>query len=185
MKRIPEALKTKLKLREGKKMIKKSTMSEILEPLSYAFNKRMNDKTFDVYYESLKDCEEEILKRAVYLIIKTNVHFPTIAEVLSFYQREKEATYPYKPVFEVDIDYLSKCLKTGNLANKICALYFKTRLLRLKRSGWDKREANNLITLAFELQKKLFEGKVDKDEIFIELIKYFPTEEVEKIVKEV
>lgn len=65
--------------------------AELITALGVSFNRTIDKKTLNVYYDFLKDIEIDVLKQAIKRIISTNKFFPSIAEI-----RETSATIKTK-----------------------------------------------------------------------------------------
>lgn len=61
----------------------KSKFVILMTNLSKAFRQKNDEETIAVYYEFLKDVDEEALKFACKNIIKNNKYFPTVAEIIA------------------------------------------------------------------------------------------------------
>lgn len=63
----------------------------LITNLSKAFRTTIDEGTIAVYYEFLKDIDEETLKTACKKIIETNTRFPAIAEIRQEIARQKNS----------------------------------------------------------------------------------------------
>lgn len=61
--------------------MEKEKFLEMITSISKVYRIKVDEDTIAMYYEFLKDIEEDILKKAFKRIIEKNIYFPTIAHI--------------------------------------------------------------------------------------------------------
>ena len=67
----------------------------LMTNLGKAFRQKIDKETMAVYYEFLKDIDEETLKEACKNIIKNNKYFPTVSEIVAESETHNKETKFY------------------------------------------------------------------------------------------
>jgi hypothetical protein len=79
-------------------MLTHQLLTQELSRLSAAFNKTLTDEQFAVYWDSLKNLDNNLLKSAVALCIQKNKYFPVVSEIISNYKIIKDDFFRDNPV---------------------------------------------------------------------------------------